>query len=108
MSNPFFSNSLKANVSMPEEANSNSPAPRDLGTPVRQSRLADFGQQNNININIMNGGAAAKAANFGSMIYDSNKKVSKPNKDEYKQLKQAVSLSPTRLLNSIGEQNSNN
>ena len=43
MSNPFFSNSLKANVQMPE-ANSNSPAPRDLGTPIRQSRLADLGQ----------------------------------------------------------------
>ena len=84
MSNPFFSNSLKANVPMPE-ANSNSPAPRDLGTPVRQSRLADFGQQNNVNV--MNGSSAAKAANFGSMIYDSNRKVSKGSKEEYKQLK---------------------
>ena len=81
MSNPFFSNSLKANVPMPE-ANSNSPAPRDLGTPVRQSKLADFGQQNKISINIMNGGVAAKAANFGSMIYDSNKKISKASKEQ--------------------------
>ena len=34
MSNPFFSNSLKQNASL-HEPHSNSPAPRDLGTPVR-------------------------------------------------------------------------
>ena len=34
MSNPFFSNSLKQNAPL-NEPHSNSPAPRDLGTPVR-------------------------------------------------------------------------
>ena len=49
MSNPFFSNSLKQGQlgNAPEDGNYNRYplAPRNSGTPIRESRMANLGNQ---------------------------------------------------------------
>ena len=98
MSNPFFANSLKQSQQMGTESSHSPVAPRDSGTPIRESRLSNISNQqprrsNNAdtptltNAKSMNNNGQApvlKQSSFGSVIYDSNRKTrDSMNNDEH-------------------------
>ena len=119
---------------MSKESGSHSPvAPRDAGTPIRQSRMANTNNnisnaaapnamQRRMTTNALDtptlnasskhpvqpdqtpqlGGGVMKQSSFGSVIYDSSRKEKNGVAfEDQRGVKQASSLSPTRMAHDI-------
>ena len=112
MASPFFTNSLKQSQQLSKEDAHSPVAPRDSGTPIRESRKSEVTR--NMQRRMTNAETPTldstivqapvfKQSSFGSVIYDSNRKTREAIVEEDRH-RQASSLSPTRLLSDMSRQ----